>query len=163
MSDVIKAQTTHQSVWYTCRTSLDANGMPDKSIEVDLQQLHQIKISFEEGSKDIKISHESYNPNLLDCRHESLLKCHMLSTQHDHLDYQTRCTWLGMIWAQVLHRVHGRWSTTVQPYWAVFPGRWLTKCNKVVRKQCPNDNDFAKECFEKLTLDYQRQAPGCPT
>jgi hypothetical protein len=63
MSDLIKAQTTHQSVWYSCRTSLDAYGMPDKSIKEDLQQPHQIKISFEEGSKDIKISLKSYNPN----------------------------------------------------------------------------------------------------
>ncbi len=63
MSDLIKAQMTHQSAWYTCRTSLDVDGMPDKSIKEDLQQLHRIKISFEEGSKDIKISLESYNPN----------------------------------------------------------------------------------------------------
>jgi hypothetical protein len=62
MSDPIKVQTTHQSAWYTCRTSLDADGMPDKSIKEDLQQPHRIKISFEEGSKDIKISLESYNP-----------------------------------------------------------------------------------------------------
>ncbi len=63
MSDLTKAQGTHQSAWYTRRTSLGADGIPDKFIEEDLQQRHWIKISFEEGSKDIKISLESYNPN----------------------------------------------------------------------------------------------------
>jgi hypothetical protein len=59
MSDLTKAQATHQSAWYTCRTSLGANGIPDKFIKEDLQQPHQIKISFEEGSKDIEISLKS--------------------------------------------------------------------------------------------------------
>jgi hypothetical protein len=63
MSDLTKAQATHQSAWYTRRTSLGANGVPDKLIKEDLQQPHRIKISFEGGSKDIKISLESYKPN----------------------------------------------------------------------------------------------------
>jgi hypothetical protein len=63
MLDLTKAQVTHQSAWYTCRTSLGANGVPDKFIKEDLQQPHQIKISFEERSKDNKISLESYMPN----------------------------------------------------------------------------------------------------
>ncbi len=36
---------------------------PDKLIKEDLQQPYRLKISFEEGSKDIKISLESYKPN----------------------------------------------------------------------------------------------------
>jgi hypothetical protein len=56
MSNLIKAQATPQFSWYTCRTSLGADGMPDKLIKEDLQQSHQIEISFEEGSKDIKIN-----------------------------------------------------------------------------------------------------------
>jgi hypothetical protein len=59
----MKAQVTHQSAWYTCRTSLGAGGVPGKLIKEDLQQPHQTKISFEEGSKDIKISLENYEPN----------------------------------------------------------------------------------------------------
>jgi hypothetical protein len=59
----MKAQATHQFVWYTCRTSPGTNGMPDKLIKEDLRQPHELKISFEEGSKDIKISLKSYNPN----------------------------------------------------------------------------------------------------
>jgi hypothetical protein len=59
----MKAQATHQFAWYTRRTSLGANGVPDKFVEEDLQQPYRLKISFEEGSKDIKISLESYKPN----------------------------------------------------------------------------------------------------
>jgi hypothetical protein len=56
MTNLINAQATPQFAWYTHRTSLGANGMPDKLIEEGLQQPHQIKNSFEEGSKDIKIN-----------------------------------------------------------------------------------------------------------
>jgi hypothetical protein len=58
MSILIKAQVTPQLAWYTCRTSLGSDGMPEKLIEEDLRQPHQIKISFEEGSKDVKINLE---------------------------------------------------------------------------------------------------------
>ncbi len=63
MSNLMKAQATHQFAWYTRRTSLGANGMPDKLIKEDLQQPHQLKILFEGKSKDIKISLESNKPN----------------------------------------------------------------------------------------------------
>jgi hypothetical protein len=49
----MKAQAIHQFAWFTLRTSLGANGIPDKLIEEDLQQPYRLKISFEEGSKDI--------------------------------------------------------------------------------------------------------------
>ncbi len=61
--NLVKAQATHQFVWYTCRTSRGADGMPDKFVEDDLPQPHWLKISFEGGSKDIKISLESYELN----------------------------------------------------------------------------------------------------
>jgi hypothetical protein len=54
MSDLIKAQKTPQFNWYTCWTSLGANGkMPDKLINEGLKQPDQIKISFEKGTKEI--------------------------------------------------------------------------------------------------------------
>jgi hypothetical protein len=56
VSNLIKAQATSQFAWYTHSASLGADGMPDKLIEEDLRQPHQIKISSEEGSKDIKIN-----------------------------------------------------------------------------------------------------------
>ncbi len=52
MSDLIKAQNTPQFNWYTCWTSLGANGTPDKLIEEGLKQPNWIKISFEKISKD---------------------------------------------------------------------------------------------------------------
>jgi hypothetical protein len=73
MSNLTKAQGTHQFAWYTCRTYPCADGIPDKLIKGD----------FEEGSKDV---FKSYNPNQLDFRHMIILKCHMLGTQHGYLD-----------------------------------------------------------------------------
>ncbi len=53
MSDLIKAQATLQFNWYTCWTSLGADGMPDKLIKEGLKQFDRIKVSFEKRSKDI--------------------------------------------------------------------------------------------------------------
>jgi hypothetical protein len=53
MSDLIKAQQTPQFNWYTCWTSLCANGTPDKLIKEDMKQPDQIKISLKKGTKDI--------------------------------------------------------------------------------------------------------------
>ncbi len=38
----------------------------------------------------------------------------------------------------------------------------LTKWNKVIGRQCLDDNDLAKASFKKWTQDYQRQSPGFP-
>jgi hypothetical protein len=53
MSDLIKAQQTPQFNWYTCWTSLGADGMPDKLIKEGMKQPDQIKNTFEKGTKDI--------------------------------------------------------------------------------------------------------------
>ncbi len=53
MSDLVKAQNTPQSNWYTCWTSLGADHTPDKLIEEGLKQPNQIKVSFEKGTKKI--------------------------------------------------------------------------------------------------------------
>ena len=53
MSDLVKAQNLPQLNWYTCWTSLGANGMPDKLIKEGLKQPNWIKISFEKNSKEI--------------------------------------------------------------------------------------------------------------
>ncbi len=52
MSDLVKVQNTPQFNWYTCWTSLGANGTPDKLIKEGLKQTNQIKISFKKNSKD---------------------------------------------------------------------------------------------------------------
>jgi hypothetical protein len=53
MSDLIKVQNTPQFNWYTCWTSLGANGTPDNLIKEGLKQPNCIKISFEKGAKEI--------------------------------------------------------------------------------------------------------------
>ncbi len=53
MSDLVKAWNTPEFNWYTRRTSLGANGMPDKLIEEGLKQPDRIKVSFEKGTKEI--------------------------------------------------------------------------------------------------------------
>ncbi len=53
MLDLIKTQATPQFNWYTCWTSLGADGMPDKLIEESLKRPDWIKISFKKGSTDI--------------------------------------------------------------------------------------------------------------
>ncbi len=53
MSDLIKVQNTPQFNWYTCWTSLGANGMPDNLIKEGLKQPDRIKISFKKGAKEI--------------------------------------------------------------------------------------------------------------
>ncbi len=52
MSDLVKAQNMPQFNWYTCWTSLGANGTPYKLIKEGLKQPNQIKISFKNNSKD---------------------------------------------------------------------------------------------------------------
>jgi hypothetical protein len=53
MSDLVKAQNTPQFNWYTHRTSLGANGTPDKLVKEGLKQPNQIKVYFEKGTKEI--------------------------------------------------------------------------------------------------------------
>jgi hypothetical protein len=50
---LVKAQNTPQFNWYTCWTSLDANGTLDNLIKEGLKQPNRIKISFEKGAKEI--------------------------------------------------------------------------------------------------------------
>ncbi len=51
MSDLVKAQNTPQFNWYTCWTSLGANGTPDKLIKEGLKQPNRIKFSFKKTPK----------------------------------------------------------------------------------------------------------------
>ena len=52
MSDILKAQTSPQFNWYNKWTHLDADGMPDKTIEESPKQPDQIKVSFTIHKKD---------------------------------------------------------------------------------------------------------------
>ena len=50
MSDLVKAQNMPQFDWYTCWTSLGADGTPDKLIK---EQPDQTKVSFKKGTKEL--------------------------------------------------------------------------------------------------------------
>ena len=52
MSDILKVQTSPQFNWYNKWTHLDADGMPDKTIEEGLKQPDRIKVSFTVHKKD---------------------------------------------------------------------------------------------------------------
>jgi hypothetical protein len=53
MSGLIKAQNTPQFSWYTCWTSLGANGTPNNLIEEGFKQPDCIKNFFQERTKEI--------------------------------------------------------------------------------------------------------------
>jgi hypothetical protein len=55
VTNLIKVQTTPQFNWYTCWTSLNANGMADNLIKEGLKQPDRIKISFKKGAKEIAV------------------------------------------------------------------------------------------------------------
>ena len=77
MSDLVKAQNLPQFNWYTCWTSLGANGMPDKLIKEGLKQPDQIKVSFEKGAKDKKQPKEKKTAQLpVACSRESSYRQH---------------------------------------------------------------------------------------
>jgi hypothetical protein len=54
MSDLINAQNTPQTNWYTCWMSLGADGTLDNLIKEGLMHPDHIKISFEKGAEEIK-------------------------------------------------------------------------------------------------------------
>ncbi len=53
MSDLVEGQNRPQCNWYTCWTSLGADGTPDKLIKEGLKQPNQIMVSFKKGAKEI--------------------------------------------------------------------------------------------------------------
>ncbi len=79
----------------------------------------------------------------------------MLRTQHGHLDYQTRRTRSGRIWARVHPCSHGRRSATVQPYRSVFSGRQSYLMKQSCRKAIPRQKWPCESKFQKVN-------PGLP-
>ncbi len=69
--------------------------------------------------------------------------------------YQTCCAQSGRIWAQVIHRAHGRWFNNVQPYWSVFPGRWSYQMEQSCWKAMPQQ-------YQPCKCKFQRVNPGLP-
>jgi hypothetical protein len=146
MLDPIKAQSTPQFNWYTCWTSLGANGMPDKLIKEGLKQTNKIKISFEKGSKDI--------------------------TGHIAPD-QTR---FGPVYfltfafpdfkLKILTQLSEAKKKDGPKLFSLmaqgFQDIGLTEWTNVVGKQCPNNMLLTKENFGKCIRDYLKEVAGIP-
>ncbi len=146
MSDLDKAQNTSQFNWYTCWTSLGANGTPDKLIKEGLKQHDQIKVSFEKGTKEIT-SHVTPNQarfeaeyflayTLLDFKSKILTR--LSDAQKD--NGPLLCSFLGECFQDV----------------------GLTKWTSVVVTRCPNNADHTKANFDECIRDYH-EAVAAPT
>ncbi len=146
MSDLVKAQSMPQFSWYTCWTSLGANGMPDKLIKEGLKQQDQIKISFEKGAKEIT-GHAL--PNQAQFGVEYFLAYPLLDFKSkiltQHLDMQKDN---GPLLFSLISQC--------------FQDVGLTKWTSVIAKQCPNNAEHTKANFDKCIRDYLKAVAGFP-
>jgi hypothetical protein len=150
MSDLVKAQNTPQFNWYTCWTSLGADGTPDKLIKEGLKQ-DQIKISFEKNCKDLNSKEMTGHvatgqawfgaeyflaymlPNF-----KSMISTRLSDAQKDN--------------GPLLFSLMGQ----------CFQGIGLTKWTSIIAMRCPNDADCAKANFDKCIKYYLEAIAGFP-
>jgi hypothetical protein len=146
MSDLNKAQNTPQFNWYTCWTSLGANGMPDNLIKEGLKQPNWIKISFKKGAKEItghvvpdqaQFGAEYFLTYSLP-NFKSKILTRLLDTQKDN--------------GPLLFNLMGQCFQDVS----------LTEWTSVIAKQCPNEADHTKAKFDKCIRDYLEAVAGFP-
>jgi hypothetical protein len=147
MSDLVKAQNMPQFNWYTCWMSLGADGMPDNLIKEGLKQPNRIKISFEEGAKEIT-SHVMPNQAWFSAEYflaytlpdfKSKILHWLLDTQKD--DGPLLFSLLGQCFQNV----------------------GLTKwASSIIPKQCPNNADRMKSNFDECISDYLKAVVGFP-
>ena len=78
MSDLLKARSTPQFIWYNKWTSLGPNGLPHQAIKDSLKQLNCIKISFTVNTKELTRSgtHDQacFGPILVQMLHDLKVK-----------------------------------------------------------------------------------------
>jgi hypothetical protein len=146
MSDLIKAQNTPQSNWYTCWMSLGADGMPDKLIEEGLKQPNRNKISFEKYSKEIT-GHVAPNQVQFGTEHflaftlpgfKSKILTRLSDTQKDN----------GLL----------LFSLMGQCFQVVGLTEWIS----IIVKRCPNNADRTKANFNECIRDYLEAVAGFP-
>jgi hypothetical protein len=146
MSDLIKAQNTPQFNWYTCWTSLDANGTPDNLIKEGLKQLNCIKISFEKGDKEItgnvatnqaQFGAEYFLAYTLP-NFKSKILTRLLAEQKDN--------------GPLLFNLMGQCLQDVR----------LTEWTSVIAQRCPNNADCTKVNFDKCIKDYLKAVARFP-
>jgi hypothetical protein len=151
MSDHVKMQNMPQFNWYTCWTSLGANGTPDKLIEKGLKQTNQIKISFEKNSKD---------SNSKEITGQVVPDQALFSTEY-FLAYMLP-DFKSKILTQLLdvHKANG--PLLIKLMGQCFQGVGLTKWTSIIAKQCPNNADCTKAYFGECIRDYLEAVAGFP-
>jgi hypothetical protein len=138
MSDLVKAQNLPQFNWYTCWTSLGADGMPDKLIKEGLKQPNQIKISFEKRAKEIT-GHVA--PDQAQFGTEYFLAYTLP-------DFKSK------ILTRLLDKQKDNGPLLLSLMGQGFQDIGLTGWTSVVMKQCPNNADCTKLNFEECIRDY---------
>ncbi len=143
MSDLVKAQNTPQFNWYTCWTSLGADGTPDKLIEEGLKQPNQIKISFEKNSKDLNSKEITGQvvPN------QALFGA-------DFFLAYTLPDFKSKILTQLLDVQKADGPFLFNLMGQCFQGVGLTEWMSIISKQCPNNADRARANFNECIRDY---------
>jgi hypothetical protein len=151
MSDFVKAQNTPQFNWYTCWTSLGADGTPDKLIEEGLKQPNQIKISFEKNSKD---------SNFKEITGQVAPDQALFGTEY-FLAY-TLPNFKSKILARLSDTQKANGLLLFNLLGQCFQGVGLTEWTCVIAKRCPNDTDCTKANFDECIRDYLEATAGFP-
>ena len=144
MSDLIKAQQTPQFNWYTCWTSLGADGTPDSLIEEGLKKPDRIMISFKKGTKEI-IGHVV--PDQARLGPEYFLAFMLPNFKSKIL---TRLLTEQKKYGPLLFSLMGQ----------CFQDVGLTERTRIISKQCPNNADCTKANFDKCIRDYLEAVAG---
>jgi hypothetical protein len=151
MSDLLKVQNMPQFNWYTCRTSLGADGTPDKLIKEGLKQPNRIRISFEKNSKDSNSKEITGqvvpNQSLFDMEY---FLAYMLP------DFKSK------ILTQLLDAQKANGPFLFNLMGQCFQGVGLTEWTSVIAKRCPNNADHTKANFDECIRDYLEAVAGFP-
>jgi hypothetical protein len=146
MSDLIKAQNTPQFNWYTCWTSLGANGMLDNPIKKGLKQSNRVKISFKKGAKEIT---GHITPDQARFGAEYFL-VYTLPYSKSKILTQLSAEQKGD--GLLLFNLMGQCFQDVD----------LAKWTSIIMKQCPDNADCTKANFDKCIRDYFEVVVGFP-
>ena len=146
MSDILKAQTSPQFNWYNKWTHLDADGMPDKTIEEGLKQPDRIKVSFTVHKKDctglVVPDQARFGPEYF--------------LAYTLPDFESRI--LGRIPEDKRNDVDTLFMLMEQ----CFQGVGLTKWTNVVANRCKETSDRTKDDFVECQRDYLEAVAGFP-
>ncbi len=151
MLDLIKAQNTPQFNWYTCWTSLGANGMPDKLIKEGLKQPNWIKIFFKKNSKDLNSKEITGHvvPNQAWFGAENFLSYTLP-------DFKSKI----LTWLLDTQKDDGPLLFSLMGQ--CFQDVGLTNWTSVITKQCPKNAYCTKANFDECIRDYLEAIAGFP-